>query len=501
MKQFLLSLSLILLGTSASAQTIYKRVTSEADLTTGSIYIIVCTEAGANEDEAVAMAPAASTKESVRHCVPVTSQGEFVEVSSSSKPTLLTLDGQAGQWTLKEESNKYLTWFSAAKFNNDNSKISAKECKWSINFSYNADYIAQGLHVIKNNEGNRFLIYSFNKGGQPCFGLYTGTAESMVNGGYQHASLYKQTALAGPLSGIYQVRSGSNYLCVNEAKQLTTTEDGTKWGTYFIVRATEVGHVLSAQGRTISVSPEGEITLIENEADATALTLANGTNGKTIQLPGGRFLGGDAQPAATATEWTFEVPEAIDLKLRTTEGSRFSYSTLYLGFPFRVESTAKAYTIQANYSGGLAIPFEVDGGNVPAGTAVLFIGTDSESHTTIMPASELLDAAPIQKGDLQGVYFPIVMGGSTFVFSQFDNVPGFYPLASGTQMAANRAFLTNSNPETSRGLTLGGADYTGISTLPSTGTPAPATYDLQGRRVSRPVHGLYIQGGRRILAK
>ena len=87
---------------------------------------------------------------------------------------------------------------------------------------------------------------------------------------------------------------------------------------------------------------------------------------------------------------------------------------------------------------------------------------------------------------------------------------GFYPLASAGKISANKAYLqlpTSILPATARTLRMVFEDeeeeITGINALNDKGqmTNDKAVYDLQGRRVMKPTHGLYIKDGKKFIKK
>ena len=86
-----------------------------------------------------------------------------------------------------------------------------------------------------------------------------------------------------------------------------------------------------------------------------------------------------------------------------------------------------------------------------------------------------------------------VLGGDT-------NGAGFYKLASGGAIGANKAYLTYTS--SAREFFLFDDDATGIDMPMVESSEADAVvYDLQGRRVAQPTKGLYIVNGKKVIIK
>ena len=90
------------------------------------------------------------------------------------------------------------------------------------------------------------------------------------------------------------------------------------------------------------------------------------------------------------------------------------------------------------------------------------------------------------------------VGGTTYyVLSYKDSTLGFYKYGSGNKLGANKAFMA---------VTGGGApayfdftgNATGIEAVPTDVQTPKEVYDLQGRRVTAPAHGLYIVNGKKV---
>ena len=197
--------------------------------------------------------------------------------------------------------------------------------------------------------------------------------------------------------------------------------------------------------------------------------------------------------AATASHWYVEPAETLTLTLNAAGDN--SYATTYLPFDVTLGGDAEAYVVQVSGDGDKAELVSI-GQDVPAGTPVLVV-----SETQAATAEAAITAgltATTEANDLVGSYVS-AQPANALVLNAVDGKPGFYPLASGSTLAANRAYLDGTVAV--RSLLVPG-ELTGIRGLTETGqTPAGTAFDLQGRRVARPHHGVYIVGGKKVVIK
>lgn len=95
--------------------------------------------------------------------------------------------------------------------------------------------------------------------------------------------------------------------------------------------------------------------------------------------------------------------------------------------------------------------------------------------------------------------------GTVFVLNKVNDTLGFYPLKSGNTLAAGKCYLSIDRNAGAKfiGFAIDGeGTATGIETVESTTDKVRGTiYDLQGRRVAVPVHGLYIVNGKKVFVK
>ena len=88
--------------------------------------------------------------------------------------------------------------------------------------------------------------------------------------------------------------------------------------------------------------------------------------------------------------------------------------------------------------------------------------------------------------------------GNAYVLGNGSNGVGFYRLASGGTIGANKAYLTYSGDFARQFFLFDEA--TGIESIDhSPLTIDHSVYDLQGRRVAQPTKGMYIVNGKKVI--
>jgi hypothetical protein len=77
--------------------------------------------------------------------------------------------------------------------------------------------------------------------------------------------------------------------------------------------------------------------------------------------------------------------------------------------------------------------------------------------------------------------------------------PGYFVSNTLSRIPPHTAYIDNTSLGVARGLPIGAVTaLTSVSAPSDTATPA---YDLQGRRVAHPQHGIYIIGGKKVVVK
>lgn len=205
--------------------------------------------------------------------------------------------------------------------------------------------------------------------------------------------------------------------------------------------------------------------------------------------------------------WYIRPVETLDVTL-TQVGDMAWASTV---LPVNVDELPEgvtAYTGKLDETAGVLRLTEVEGGKVPAGLPVVLAAEAAGLKQLPVSAAQ----APVsvdESGALQGTLRYVSVADDTrdsyLILGIYDDAVGFYlPAEATTAIPGNKAYLDNSTAQAVRGyaLSLGGATtgIEGVTTAGGTGSEEPV-YDLSGRRVVNPTHGVYIRGGKKVYIK
>lgn len=104
----------------------------------------------------------------------------------------------------------------------------------------------------------------------------------------------------------------------------------------------------------------------------------------------------------------------------------------------------------------------------------------------------------IADNDLKGTAESLVADGTQYVLTEKNGVIGFYQAQAGTTIPAGKAYIEYAGAGV-KGFFFDGTD--GIEQITPASSPeeSGAAYDLAGRRVEKPVKGMYIINGKKIL--
>lgn len=215
-----------------------------------------------------------------------------------------------------------------------------------------------------------------------------------------------------------------------------------------------------------------------------------------------------------ATSWYFipandEATAARDLTMTVKEGDNVhgNVATFSASYPVSLPEGSTAYTATYDEANNVINMTELAGNVVPANTGVLI-----KSETT----GELAMKPTLETGtEVTDNKFSAV-GDADYTFTDNENV---YLLGKsnegnlcfrlmnteGTQtIGAHKAYIKLDNAIEAASLQINfGGDVTGINNAAVNGanTNVNVYYDLSGRRVMRPQHGLYIVNGKKVIIK
>lgn len=213
------------------------------------------------------------------------------------------------------------------------------------------------------------------------------------------------------------------------------------------------------------------------------------------------YDGGIDSPSA----WYIVKATDMEIALNGPVDNKY-YATFCVPFDVTI-SGADAFTLKRD--GSNLEPTQLTDNKVPAGTAVLLQGTTTAATATINTGTAFttdntnsLLGAYVQKdfaltNDATAEYFLGVDDNNKvgFYHSGVVSKEGYYTLA------ANRAYLANGG-SSARGYAINWSDASSVQdTKAAEDVNSAVVYDLQGRRVENPQHGMYIRNGRVIVVK
>lgn len=201
--------------------------------------------------------------------------------------------------------------------------------------------------------------------------------------------------------------------------------------------------------------------------------------------------------------WYIRPAETINVGL--TQVGDEAWASAVLPVDVELKDDVKAYTGELDEADGVLRLTELTG-TVPAGKPVVLAGTAGVKALRVSAAQApvSVDESGALKGTLRYVGVTDETRDSYLILGIYDEAVGFYlPAEATTAIPGNKAYLDNAAGSAVRGyaLSLGGAT-TGIEgvTDGSDASEAPL-YDLSGRRVVKPTHGVYIRGGKKVYIK
>lgn len=210
-------------------------------------------------------------------------------------------------------------------------------------------------------------------------------------------------------------------------------------------------------------------------------------------------------------------------KIRDSEGNY--WTTLTTAFPYSIPEDGGvlgAYTVSTTKTEDGKTYAELTtlakpGETVPAGTPVLLklSSFDAENNKLVPTGNHVMgnSSNKVTKNLLSGVYLDNKLKNNTTNYRVLNVSPstgkiGFFKMSSSvTYMAGNKAFLDLTQTTGAKGAVYIDfdnidSDVTGITNIHHDEEPEnPVYYDLQGRRVEHPQHGIYIVNGKKVLIK
>lgn len=310
---------------------------------------------------------------------------------------------------------------------------------------------------------------------------------------------------------------------------------------FYIQKISDINHDLVAQGKSLNDMTGEYIQL-------TPYTTTNGlvaykagldlgiVSGVLQENPKGYFDAGTG--SGSTVYWGYYIipvdknsDNYFGVNAKLEYGGKY-YTTLYAGFPFKLpeDKSIRAYYVK-NVKDGIAKCTEISG-IVHGGTPVFLECNNSDaSDNRLELVDPSTDIPAIEDNMMKGTYFNCAGTyynngdqNQTPTVDYYNRTPnnqetmrvlsknsngeiGFFILKSSVEyMAANKAWLEIPSGENAKSFSIMFEDgaATGISEIRTLNTEDVSSsyyYDLQGRRVENPSHGLYIHNGKKIYIK
>lgn len=199
--------------------------------------------------------------------------------------------------------------------------------------------------------------------------------------------------------------------------------------------------------------------------------------------------------SADASQWY--IVEATDVEVTLNTADNASYATVYL--PFAVSSVQGATAYIGQKQGESTLRATAIEAGIPANTGVILKGAANEGKAVLTLGTA---TSNVEGNALTGTLVEKEYATGDLVFGKSaEGAVGFYSMAAGKKIGANKAYLEAATTQAMK-LVFDG-DVTGIENVMGEAADANAPiYDLTGRRVMKAVKGgLYIQNGKKFIAQ
>ena len=220
---------------------------------------------------------------------------------------------------------------------------------------------------------------------------------------------------------------------------------------------------------------------------------------------------GTAVPTSTNgnNDWAF-YPVTLSVPLKLNVVGDASYATFFYDEDVRTNENTKAYYItSASNTFATLTAVENEGRDIPAGTAVVLVNSAKDTNVSLTCINGLSSVVDMNDNLLKGTLVPMSLDLSDetpyYSLGKLDGEIGFYKFTDGTiTLGANKAYLEVPAAGGVKGFALGFDETDGIGEIEREGVKEEldgTLYDLSGRRVVKPTHGIYILNGRKVVVK
>ncbi len=367
--------------------------------------------------------------------------------------------------------------------------VSAENCAFTIGSETTVTY--SSANVVANPEvfGKYYRILA-SAGTGNCY-ITSEDATAATDGTFTTGTINRNSASGNYQSQIWQLEQGENGT-VHFKNVNTGAYMNGAWGSVQANATTKGSYTIFGGTGTFNGVDHSKDFELDDESNE----MLNAYSG--LQAKG---LGPWSHTDDQGSYWRFEEVTTVPVTI-----SEANYATV--GYPFAVsvpsESGIKAYAA-VKAEGGYLTLSEIEDGIIPANTgAILYHDGATTADLTITTTDKtiegnLLTATTAKRtGYTSGDTYVLALNSANeaaFLKSELETVP------------ANKAYVaTSALPTTDAAANVlnfnFGGDVTGINAVNVANSKANTFYDLNGRRVLYPAHGIFVNGnGQKVLVK
>ena len=210
-------------------------------------------------------------------------------------------------------------------------------------------------------------------------------------------------------------------------------------------------------------------------------------------------------------DWAFyPIEEVYPVTLHPVGNA--SYATLYLNMDAQTAVDTKAYYITETSNGYAQLtPVSNEGRDIPAYTAVVLINSAAAASTNMTLTSGISPVISknnnLLKGTLTSMTLDLSDASSYYSLGQKNSVIGFYKFQNGNTttitLGANKAYLDTTSVSSGnvKGFLFDFEDANSIVSPLGETEKGASIYNLAGQRLTKPMKGINIIGGKKVIMR
>ena len=176
------------------------------------------------------------------------------------------------------------------------------------------------------------------------------------------------------------------------------------------------------------------------------------------------------------------------------------YATYVTVSKTTVPTNIKTYAVKANAEKtGIELSEIAAGTVIPANTALLLHAAEGTYNFTVSTE----DAATIENNALVPATTDVTATGNEYALTKQNGKVGFAQVEAGVVIPAGKAYLVvdNSDESAAKFFSFDNGEVTGINNVNTVDADNNAYYTLQGLKTQKPVKGMYIHNGKKVILK